>query len=315
MDANRALLDLDRLTGLFPHGVARAADLVALGLPGARIDARCGPSGPWRRLRSGAVLLSGDPPARAQRLQDALGARGRGAVVTGREALWLHGLPVPPLGAIHLLVPAGRAARSDGEVVVERTTRLPDPLWRAGFPVAPLPRALVDAGRRTPSADEARALVLEAVHRGGASLDHVHAELARAPGRGAAALRRALAEIDRGVRSAGARAAREVVARAGLPPPRWGARLSTARNVHLGVVDAWWDDVGLAWDADLLRPWAPRDGAAAAARAARFLAVGVVAVRTAPDRLREEPAAVADELRAARGLAAARPRPGVVVSP
>ncbi|MGQ0839604.1 hypothetical protein [Actinokineospora sp.] len=315
METNRALLDLDRLPSLFPHGVARATELVALGLSGHHIRSRCGPSGPWQRLQPGLVLLSDAPPIRTQRLQAALRVVGPTAVVTGREALWLHGLPLHSFGAIHLLVPDGEPRRADGSITVESTRRPPDPLWRKGFPTAPLARATVDACRRMPSEGEVRVVVMEAVHRGGLPLDAIHEELAKGPTRGTALLRRVLAEIDRGVRFAGTRLARDLLQRAGLPPPRWGVRLSTGDDVHLAVVDAWWDDLGLVWDADIHRPWAPRSEESLSTRAARLTSVGVVTVHTAPGRLRTDTAAVVDEVRGAYRLAAARPRPeGVVAS-
>jgi hypothetical protein len=157
-------------------------------------------------------------------------------------------------------------------------------------------------------------LVLEAVHRGGVSLDALHDELARAPSRGTTLLRQVLAEIDRGIRLAGSRIARELVTRAGLPQPQWGMRLSTADNVHLAAVDAWWDDVGMAWDADVHRPWAPRTALSVSTRAARLTSHGVVTVHTTPNRTRDDTAAVVEELRGAYRLASARPRPEVVAA-
>jgi len=308
MTANRAVLDLDHLPALFPHGVARSSELVALGLSGPRIAARCAPRGPWQRLDEGVVLLSDAPPARTQRLQAALRVAGPHAVVTGREALWLHGMAVPPLGAIHLLVPSSARGRSDGSVAAERTDRMPDALWRRGFPTAPTARALVDACRRTPSVEEVRALALG----GPVPLAAIRRELASTSATGVGALRRVLSEVDRGVRSAGTRIAASLVDRAGLPPPRWSVRLSTPNDVHLGIVDAWWDEVGLAWDADLHRPWAPSSHRATLTRAARLTAAGVIPVHTAPARIRDDTAAVVAELRGAYRLAADLPRPEVV---
>ncbi|WP_285503531.1 hypothetical protein [Actinokineospora sp. NBRC 105648] len=314
MQTNRKLLDVDELPRLFPEGVARAAELVSLGFSGHAIQSRCGPRGPWQRLQPDVVLLSDAPPNRLQRLRAALRVADPEAVVTGREAMWLNGIQLPPMGAVHVVVPSGHRTRSDGSVTIERTLRMPDPLWRKGFPTAPLARATVDACRRTPTAGEIRVLVLEAVHRGGVALAELHEELALGPSRGTTLLRRVLAEIDRGVRSAGARIATELIDRAGLPQPRWTARLSTRHDVHLAIVDAWWDNVAFAWDADIHRPWAPRTGLPALTRAARLTAAGIVAIHTDPIRIRLDTAAVAEELRGAYRLAAARPRPEVVMS-
>ncbi|OLR95416.1 hypothetical protein BJP25_06615 [Actinokineospora bangkokensis] len=228
-------------------------------------------------------------------------------MVTGREALWLHGVDLAPQGAIHLLVPPSGRGRTDGSVSVERTDRLPDALWCNGFPTAPVPRAVVDACRRTLVEREVREVVSSA------PVQEVRAELAFVGGRGTSVLRRVLSEVDRGVRSLSERVVTGVVEDAGLPPPRWSVRLSTVADVHLGVVDAWWDEVGLAWDVDLRQPWSPRGEAAMAARGARLRAVGVVPVCTSAQRLAGDRAGVVAELREGYRVAASLPRPEVVV--
>ncbi|RLK55263.1 hypothetical protein [Actinokineospora cianjurensis] len=260
------------------------------------------------------IQLAESGPSRLRRLRAAMRIAHPDAVVTGREALWLNGIPVPQLGVVHLLVPLKRPGRADGSVTVERTTRMPDPLWRRGFPTAPSPRAAVDACRRAATVDHVRELVTAAVRTGCVDVGDLHVELGLAPERGTTLLRRVLGEVDRDLRGRSARAAQDLVDRAGLPPPIWTARLSTSRDVHLAVVDAWWDEVAFAWDCDLHRPWAPRVGLPALARAARLTAAGIVPLHTDPFRVRADPDSVADELRGAYQLAAARPRPEVIMS-
>ena len=65
-------------------------------------------------------------------------AGGRGGCATERATV----------DEVHLLVPAGRQLRSVGYVHVERTSSLPDAVIRSGVPLAPLPRACIDAVRR-----------------------------------------------------------------------------------------------------------------------------------------------------------------------
>ncbi|MFC5287554.1 hypothetical protein ACFPM7_10870 [Actinokineospora guangxiensis] len=308
---NHALLDLDRLPRLFPHGVARTAELSALGITDEHIHRCCGPDGPWRRLPDGVVLLSQAAPARTQRLQAAVGVAAPGAVVTGREAMWLHGVPLPSRGAIHLLVDGRSAERNDGSVVIERVRRLPQAQWRRGFPVVPLAKATVDACLRTPSFGEMRVLVLEAVQRCGLTVDSLSREVSGDKRKGIGALRAVLAERNASAKALRARRAKQVVALAGLPEPRWNARLATRADVHLGLVDAWWPEVGLAWDAEIHDAWDPRTAAAAAARQARFLGAGVIPVHTDPARLAEHTEAVAAELRAVYDFAARTPQPEV----
>src|SRR6266540_3275865 len=92
MPRNRALVDLDALPTLFPHRVARATELIALGLTGTTIYDRCRPNGPWQRLAPGIVLLTAEPPTRTQRIASALRHAGPGAILTGWDALTRHGM-------------------------------------------------------------------------------------------------------------------------------------------------------------------------------------------------------------------------------
>ncbi|WP_436495383.1 hypothetical protein [Actinokineospora sp. HUAS TT18] len=261
-----------------------------------------------------ATPLGDAPPERAQRIQAALDRAGPDGVVTGREAMWLHGLLTPPQGAVHVLVPSHGPRRSDGSVRIEPTIRPPDPLWRKGFPTAPLDRATVDACRSTASYGEVRQLALDAIYQGEVPVESLRRELevSRRPGR--TLLRQVLSEVDRGIRLVRGRIARELIDRAGLPPPEWGIRLSTPEKVHLGLVDAWWDEVGLAWDTDVQRPWAPRTAQRVAEREARMSAHGVVIIHTAAPRFRRDADAVAWDLRAAYQLASASPKPEVIAS-
>ncbi|MGW5052333.1 hypothetical protein [Actinokineospora sp. NPDC004072] len=311
MTTNQALVDLDRLPHVFPRGVARAAELAALGFSDAEIERCCGPSGPWQQLDDGVVLLHHSKPAREHRLQAALGVAAPGAVITGREAMWLHGLPVFPLGAIHLLVTGRAAERNDGSVVVERVSRLPEVQLRHQFPVTPLVRATVDACLRMRSIGEIKLLLAEAIQRGGLSLGDFYRELQRERRSGVAVVRAVLADMRRQEHSLHERLARQVVQLAGLPAPTWRTQLSTGDKVHLGTVDAWWPEVGLAWDADVYRPGSPVDDDGAATRLSRFLAAGVIAAHTVPARLRERTEAVAAELRALYQLASTTPAPNV----
>ncbi|HVK26049.1 MAG TPA: hypothetical protein VM677_32220 [Actinokineospora sp.] len=258
--------------------------------------------------------MGDSPPNRAHRVMAALSLAGPDGVVTGREAMWLHGLPTLPQGAVHLLVPSHGPRRSDGSVRVEPTIRPPDPLWRMGFPTAALARATVDACRATVTYGEVRALALDAIVRGGVSITSLRHELEHGRKQGATLLRQVVADVDRGFRLAGTQAACRLVERAGLPPPEWEIRLRTPDGTHLCVVDAWWEDVGLAWDTDIHRAWAPRTAQTVSDRAARLARRGVTAVHTTAHQARTATAAAVRELRSAYLLASARPRPEVVSS-
>ena len=313
MTTNRALLDLDAIPCMFSHNVATSTDLIALGLSGSTIDERCRDGGPWRRLQPGIVLLDDAPPNRAQRIQAALTVAGPEAVLTGVDALALHGLSGARLeGPVHVLIPPRRQSRLVDGVFFDRTSALPVAQLRSRFPVAPLPRAAIDTCRRSPSPDHVRALLTSVIREARISPTVLREELDRASSRGTALPRRILAEMDDGVRSLAQGWAKRLIHRAGLPTPGWRVPITSPTGAHLATPDAWWDEVGLAWEVDSYAfDLTPADYTAALRRAAHLTAAGIVVVHTPPVQLRDSPAEVADLLRAAHAQAAARPRPPV----
>lgn len=311
MTRNRALVDLDALTALFPHRVARATELIALGLPGTTIGERCRPGGPWQRLAPGIVLLGAEPPTRTQHIASALRHAGPGAILTGWDALTRHGMSAPPGPVpVHLLVPQHRHVRGAPELILERTTIPPDPLLCNGFPIAPLPRATIDTARRLTSADTTRTLLTEVVRRGRVSPSLLRHELDWNTRRGTALPRRILDEIPASTRSIAEPWARRLVREAGLPEPRWNCPIRGPHNELLAIADGWWDDIGLAWDLAAYQ-FTPTDHDEAPARAARLTTAGIIVVRTLPTTLRQNPRTVLDRLRHAHQLAGRRPRPHV----
>jgi len=313
MSDNRALLDLDAIPRVFDHLVAPATELIALGLTGRAIHDRCRAGGPWQRLESGLVLLTNQPPSRTQRIHAALTVAGPEAVLSGVDALALHDMTAARLdGPVHLLVPPRRQPRLVDGVLFERTHQLPEPLHLAGFPVAPLPRATIDTSRRAKAAEHVRTLLEEAIYRGKVTPATLRDELDRAGTRGTALPRRMLAEIDDKVRSMAQGWAKRLVQQAGLPLPAWRVPITSANGSHVATADAWWDEVGLAWEVDSYAfDLSPADAKSTLRRAARLTACGVLVVHTPPTQLRDEPAVVVDLLRSAHEQAAARPRPDV----
>lgn len=316
MHTSRALVDLDSLPARFPQSVVTVSDLNKLGLTSRSIYNRCRPGGPWQRLQPGVILLSNASPSRAQCMRAALQLAGTGAVITGQDALRLHGLTVGRLtGAVHILVPHRRQVRNTEGMTVERTINLPRPLIRSGFPIAPVARATIDTCRRMTSTDEGRALIAEVVQRGLAEPNALRYELEHGSNRGSALPRRILAEIDDGVRSVAEAWAHRLITRSDLPVPQWNVPLRDGKGKHLAIVDAWWNELGLAWEIDSYQfHLSPASYAATLRRHALLTAAGIVVVHTLPARLRDEPAAVIEELRGAHRLAASRPRPPVVMA-
>lgn len=297
------------------HGAAvvRVADLERLGLQRSTIARRCGPGGPWQRLMPGVVLLRTGPPTRDDRRRAAILHAGAGAVLTGADAMALHGLrrmPAPS-GPVHLLVPHSRRCGASGRVLAERTHRLPVPV-PGRWPLAPPERALLDYARRSTCRSEVRAAVAEVVQRGLAAPAALVAELRAGSGRGTALPRAVLEEIGAGVRSAAEADARELLERSALPPPRWNHRVVDAGGRLLAVPDAWWEEVAMAWEIDSVEyHLSPADYARTVERRSALAAQGVVVVQTLPSAIRARGPAVLAELGSAYAAAARRPRPSV----
>jgi hypothetical protein len=301
------------------QGVIRVQQLVELGVPERTAYRRCANGGPWRRLLPGVVMLSNGEPSDRQRIAAGLVYAGPRAVLTGLVACRLHGVrrgPAMPTMHVHLLVPNVRQVRVGKFVTVERTERLPAPVIRDGIPLAPVPRACIDAARRLEDPREVTELLADAVQRGLCSVSALQAELARCSRRGTAMPRAVLAEVSDGARSAAERDAQHVWRETGLPEPWWNASVRDRDGRLLGIADAWWDDVALAWEINSIEyHLSPADYARTAERAARFAAAGVLVVPTLPRRLRRDRAAVVAELRSAYEQAANRPRPALTATP
>jgi hypothetical protein len=265
-------------------------------------------------LLPGIVLLHSGLATEQQRVVAALLHGGPDARLTGLEACRRHGVrrgPAPD-GSLHILNPHERQVRNSGFVVVERTLRLPAAVLRGGIPLAPLPRALMDAVRRIRSERDVTELMADAVQRGLCTVAQLGTELADSgrhgtatPPSGADGHRRrgpVRRRTRRAARLAPDRARRAVVER----------RRARRRRHLLGIADAWWDDVALAWEINSYE-WhlRPADYAREQAKSARMAAAGVPVLPTLPSRLRHDRAAVAAELRSAYAHAAARPRPTV----
>jgi hypothetical protein len=296
-------------------GVIKTAALRGLGVPGATITNRCTDGGRWTRLLPGVIMLTSGTPTPRQRVSAALLYGGPDAVVTGLEACRRHGVRrgPDPRGAVHLLVPDDRQLRSCDFVTVERTTRLPPALLREGVPLAPVPRACLDAARRLRSAAELTELIADTVQRQLCTPAHLAAELREGSQRGSAMPRRVLADVAAGVRSTAERDAKRLLARSTLPEPWWNVEVRTLGGRLLGIADAWFDEVALAWEINsyawhLLPQYYTRE----VKRTAGLTAEGVTVLPVLPTSLRDDGDRSLSELEAAYTAAGRRPRPPVV---
>jgi hypothetical protein len=296
--------------------VISRAELVQLGVSERMVSARCRPSGSWTRLLPGIVMLHTGTPTWRQRIAAAVRYAGPSAVLTGIVGAWLLGLRrLPAIEEIHVLVPADRRRQSQRGLTIERTTRLPKPTYHVGFPVAPTSRTLIDGVRRIPDVDQIRAFLSEAVQRQAVTPADLQAELDAGSGRGTAIPRMVLQELTDGVWSPAESWARRIALRSRLPAPLWNVGLSSETGAFLGIPDAWFDDVALAWEIDSYEfHLSLQSYARALAKHARFTAAGIVVVHILPSRLRAEPTVVRAELEASYEQAARRPRPSVVAA-
>lgn len=297
-------------------GVVRVDELVELGLTRSTIAHRCRPDGPWRRLAPGIVKLHNGPVTRADRRWAALLHAGAGAVLTGLDALELHGMRrMPaPWGPVHVLIPGERRRGGSGLALVERTERLPSAA-PGRWPLAPIARAALDAARRLPARDEIRALLAEVVQRGRCSPAELNAELADGSGRGARLPREVLVEIRDGVRSVAEANARKIAQRSGLPAPVWNAKLYDRHGRFVAMPDAWFDDVGMAWEIDSREfHLSPADYERTLERHSAMTAEGIVVLHTLPSKL-TRPAAAIEELRRTYATAERRNRPQLTTKP
>jgi hypothetical protein len=264
----------------------------------------------------GIVKLHNSPPNRSERRRAALLYAGEGAVLTGLDALELHGMQrmQRPSGPVHVLIPSERRRAGAGLVLAERTDRLP-PADPGRWPLAPITRAALDAARRLTDRDQVRSLLAEVVQRGRCSPAELNAELADGSGRGIKLPREVLVEISDGVRSVAEANAREIVRRSGLPEPMWNTELHDLHGRFIAMPDAWFGAVGLAWQIDSLE-WhlSPVDYARTLERRSAMMAEGIVVLHTLPSKLARR-AEVLHELRRTHEHASRTPRPSVVAVP
>ncbi|MDT0342780.1 hypothetical protein [Streptomyces litchfieldiae] len=315
-----------------PCQVMTAQELREHGVSAAVAHERCRPGGPWQMPLPGVFLLHSGPPSAAETLHVVLrytGGRDGEAVVSGLAALCLHGLTgVPPLTAldrVDVLVPRVRRLRSVGRARIVRTHRLPRPVEVAGFPVAPVPRALADAIGRLPDALAVRRLLTEAVRTGFCEPGAVVRELSRGRVLGMPQVAAAIDTLrleSRTLAEAGLLAA---VRAGGLPDPCWNVGLWLPDGPFLCDVDAYWPEPAVAAVIDARVP--PQRGAGAVPAPAEddateadeirrhqtLSGLGIRVARLTPRALRESPERQAAVLRTALAEAARGPRASYVV--
>ncbi|MDQ7805554.1 hypothetical protein Q5425_17545 [Amycolatopsis sp. A133] len=278
------------------------------GVSDRRTRRLCGPGGPWRRLHPGVVLLRNAAPTRQQLLHAALARYGPGVVITGADALQAHGVKCPASSDIRLLVPTHcRVVACEG-VRLARTARLPAPVVVDGLPFAPPARATLDLARSESDPARLRHWLTLPLYWGLCDRQELLTELDAGPQRGTAAVRRVLRELDERSIQAHGLAAR-VLDLSHLPPPSWDMTICDRRGRRLGDADAWWDELGLAWQ------YRCTPGPGGGFSHLALAATGIILVRCTVRQLRQVPQEVAQELARAFAEASRTPRPRVRAIP
>jgi hypothetical protein len=300
--------DTTALTSVATDGVITAARLRAAGLSPGSIAARCRPGGPWQRLRPGVILLGAGAPTRKQILRGAVAWLGHEAVITGVDALRAHGAELPTPRSVHLLVAAQRRVMPDEHMILQRTTRLPTPAHRDGLPFAPPARAALDEARREPDPERLHQLLNLPLYWGLCTPAQLKAELDAGNQRGSSAVREVLRHLEFGCETFAHGMARRLLKEVPLPPPSWNITVCDRHGRPIGVADAWWDEIGLAWQFG-----APHnDRSKPRMNHLALTAAGVSVVRCTTDQLRDQLGLVARELVGAFSEAARRARPKVL---
>lgn len=295
-------------------GVIKVSTLISMGMHSKTIYRRCLPGDRWRRLLPGVVLLRNGLPTPEQRMVAALLYAGPSAMVTGVEACLRQGVRprvLPQLSYLHVLVPHRHKVKSSEFVVIERTRRSPVPVFRGSFALAPLPRATVDAVRRIANPETVGQLMSEVVQQSRCSPEELRWEIENGGQRGTAVPRRVLSEWV-SLRSVAESRAKEFAGTLSPPPSHWNVPVRDEYGNYIGCPDAWWDDVGLAWEIDSAEFHFSLSGYSRTVdRNTRYAKAGISCVQTLPSQLIKKPEGVRAALTEAYRVASARARPRV----
>lgn len=300
--------ELAALRAISTDGVTTSARLRREGASASTIAARCRLDGPWRRLLPGVILLGRGEPTRRQQIQAAVLHAGPDSVVTGLDALRAHDLPLAHGREVRILLPDTRRIPSREFVAVERTSRLPRPVFRHGIPFAPPARAAIDAARPETDRDAISRILSLPIYHGLCTHEDLWSELEAGNQRGSANVRKILHGLASARDTHLHDAARRLLKLVPLPPPRWNMTICDRHGRPLGVVDAWWDEVALGWQ------FGVQDNQHPKLKKTQLLltAAGVVVVRTSRQRLLAKDARIAKELTSAFATAAQRRRPRIL---
>jgi hypothetical protein len=237
--ARRPFVPLALRSGLFTLEEARLAGLSRRQLAGQS----------WRRVERGVyrwVKLANSPWLQL----NAVARRLPGAVFSGRTAGWLHGLDLPPVEPVEVIVQDAKFSRRAG-VTFQRTKLNPEDVVRLrGLPVTSALRTAVDLGSRRPLVEVVVALDM-ALHQRIVSLARLRSSSEANRGmKGGGLLRRAIELAEPETQSPMETRLRLLLIMAGLPSPQVQVSIHDADGRFLGRPDLYYpaQRLGLEYD-------------------------------------------------------------------
>jgi hypothetical protein len=292
------------------HHVITREQALECGMPPSTIARQVGPGGPWQRLLPGVYLAVTGAVTQDQREMAALLYAGPRSLVTGPAAVRRHRMHSAGPDVVDVLIPWATRRQSTGFVRVRRTRLMPERIYATGPIRFTKPaRAVADTARSLTRWDDVRQVVCEAVQHRACTVGELAEELCGGPAKGSAWFRQALAEIDDGVRSVAEADARLLILRSDLPRPMFNARLYDEDGAFIAMVDAWWEEAGVAAEVDS-RAYhlTAEDQDRTTERHDRLIAQGILALHFSPKRLKTDPSGVLSDIRDAIGKGRSRPR-------
>ena len=304
LDANR----LERVLAAQYH-VISAEQARFCGLTRKALEYRLRPDGPWRRLLPSIFVAMTGPVTQEHREMATLLYAGPDAVLTGAAAARRHGLSCAGWTMVDVLVPLNVRRQNVGFARRHRTARLPEKRYVTGpLRLAAPTRAVADAVRGMDNFRDVQALVCQAVQRNRCTIEDLAAELTDGPPARSRLLRMALAEVSDGVRSVAEADFRKLILRSGLPKPMFNARLHDADGVFIAMVDAWWQEAGVAVEIDS-RAYhlSAADADRTTARHDKLITHGILPLHFPPKRLKTDEPGIIEEIRRALEKGMCRP--------
>jgi hypothetical protein len=259
-------------------------------IPRRTLDHWVAPGGRWQRVLPGVYAAVTGTLTPRQRYMAALLYAGPRSVITGCAALRLHRLYPDGSAARDVLVADQVKRQSVGFVRIHRTIRMPEePYETDRVKFASPARAAADAARFFTKLDDVRDVISKVVQRRACDVAELIAELHAGPSAGSLLLSAALTELADGVRSVAEGDLRKLVLASALPVPMFNAKLYTLDGDFIAMVDAWWDDAGVAAEVDS-RAYhiSPADQDRDAARHGRLTELGVLVHHFSPQRIKAD---------------------------